>query len=186
MNESDLTNVVNELERGHRAFKAFEYGLDAARAVQNLAQVERETQARIDALKRDEEAAQYALITAQDALKDTKAAAEKLVADAAKRKQDTEAAAREQATALVGAATEQAEAIQRTVDQRKVEAHELQRIVEDRRAELTDLEARIVKARAKAKAIIGGGIGSEEEYLPPEIRPVDPINAPVNVTDDEE
>lgn len=176
MNESDLTNVVNELERGHRAFKAFEYGLDAARAVQNLAQVERETQARIDALKRDEEAAQYALINAQDALKDTKAAAEKLVADASKRKQDTEAAAREQATALVGAATEQAEAIQRTVDQRKVEAHELQRIVEDRRAELNDLEGRIAQARAKAAEIMGGAIA-----------PPNPTPSPVvAVTDDEE
>ena len=179
MNESDLTNVVNELERGHRAFKAFEYGLDAARAVQNLAQVERETQARIDALKRHEEAAQYALITANEDLATAKANAEALVDAAVKAAADAKAGARAEATAIVGAATEQADSIKATVDRLRVEYTELQRNVSDRAAELADLEGRIAKARATAAAIMGGAA------LPPVPPPAERIE-PAPVTDDEE
>lgn len=183
MNESDLTNVVNELERGHRAFKAFEHGLEAARAVQNLAQVERETQARIDALRKDEEAAQYALITATEDLATTKANAEALVDKAAAEAASIKAKAKDEAVAIVGAATEQADAINATVEQKRAEYTELQRMVGDRTAELHDLEARIAKARATAVSIMGGA------PLPPVAPPAERIEhppAPAPVTDDEE
>lgn len=156
--ELSMAELLDALERGHRLFKGFEYGLDVARRVANLEGAERDLMKRVEestalcvSVERDCDARKSRAIAdlseytgkAEAVIADAKRQASIILADAttaAKQEVDAARLASMKEMALVESRREEVKAIRQDIDAAK--------------ADLAKLGKQIADARAAKKALL--------------------------------
>lgn len=148
--------ILSEVQKGLRLFKAFEHAEKVVSALQNAEQVEKETLARIEAAKAQLIELDVARQTAEASIAEAKAAAKAILSKAKGKAEQIEAdsaeavkAAKASADAYVAEAGAARDAIQAQVV-------ELTGVREGLQAELDALNSKIDAAKKRIEKMLGG------------------------------
>ncbi len=113
MSELSIADVLNELQKGHRAFKAFEKGIEVAEFLSKADDILRQKKAEVASVEAEIEKAKALLSPLAEKVKAKEQEAAQIVADAKAKAEEIEAKAKAKAATLEAATAEKVAASER-------------------------------------------------------------------------
>ncbi len=147
--------ILVEVQKGLRVYKAFAEAEKIVLGVQNAAQVERETQARVDALRKDVAAAESTLADVRRAAAGANMTAAATIADATARAKTIVADAKSAAESVRASATEAADAVRLETEKARERLTETRAAANAAEVELAALTDKLKTAKAEIAKLLG-------------------------------
>jgi cell division septum initiation protein DivIVA len=149
--------VIAEIQKASRIYKAFAEADKIVSALQNVAQVERETLARLDATKAELEQVNGALVSTNADVASAKDEAKKLRTSANAKADDLIAKATANAQAIMDEANKSALELNTSVVAASLELNKTLEAVDAAKGELAEVESKLTKAKKYLSNLAGNG-----------------------------
>jgi cell division septum initiation protein DivIVA len=149
--------VIAEIQKASRIYKAFAEADKIVSALQNAAQVERETLARLDATKTELEQSASLLVSANNDIALAKNEAKKLRTSANAKADELVTKAAADAQDIIDAANKEALDIDTEVVAASLELNKTLSAVDAAKGELDEVEAKLTNARKYLSNLAGNG-----------------------------